>query len=138
LEVRTKSLRKALELRPGDLDLTWQLAEALEEQGRDEALSESVGHSRREEAVELYLQASRLARTHVQRGTFLSAAARVRETAHDDQRGYDLLKQALQEIPYSSVLWQRMRDVSLRLGKLDESERATGMAQRWNLPEAAL
>lgn len=136
--VRTASLRKALRGRPGDLDLTWQLAEALEEQGRDEALSEEARQPYCEEAVALYLQASRTARTRVQRGTFLSAAARVCEDAHQDQRGYDLLKQALREIPYSSLLWQRMRDVSLRLGKLEESERATANAQRWSLPEASL
>jgi hypothetical protein len=138
------SLRRRIEEHPEAVDNVWQLAEALE--------TEAMGFGRRgiqaqddprwsptvTEAGELYLKAARLAPTRSQRATFLSSAARVRELEQDDSGNYALLKRAVEETPYSAQLWQRLRDVSLRLGKIAESQRATAKVQQWTLPEAAL
>jgi hypothetical protein len=137
-------LRRRSREHPDQLDNLWELAEALETQavgfGRTGSRAQEDPQWARTmaEAARLYLKAARMAPTRSQRATFFSAAARIKELSDDEPGNYAYLKLAVEEVPYSPQLWQRLRNAALRMGKIEESERATSMLQQWTLPDAAL
>lgn len=133
----------ALARNPRDPEATWKLAEALESsvpilRSRRGAAERPEHRARLKKALQLYLRAAELARTHAERGTFLFAAAQLWDRLGEDEQCYRLLKKAVTELPYSVPALRRYREACVRTGRMSESERATAQVRKWSTPEAVL
>lgn len=123
----------------------WSLADALSAQAavpsrrfRRFAADNPERAALAEEAIRLFLQAARLTRLRSDRATAYHDAARLYARLRRDEDACACLKRAIEAIPFAPAYWQDLRDITLRMGKTEESQRAAIKARDWVHPSPSL
>lgn len=137
--------RKELKAAPDDPVAVWRLANLIETGARLPPRRRSVHlppterqRAQSAEAIRLYLRAAELTRLRSERATCYHDVARIYGQLNQEQREYEYLRKAIGEAPSTPAFWESLRDVCIRLGRMQESQRAASEARRWSLPTAVL
>lgn len=139
-----RELTALLEEAPQGSEVAYNLGQLLERQAtyaRDATPTEGgpkspeqVYEEQLRKALRFYLRRVELSRTHLDRATFLDAAANVHGTLGEWEEQCRLLERATKELPYSARLWQELQSVYLRLGRRNESFNASRRMREWTFP----